>query len=339
MCLRFDEDQQIAEVGRRLGRSELATCSILTLRTSGPRRRLGASGPTWKPRLTMLKEERSRRGEAPVVARKHWEVGMSVLARNNVRVSGRGTTPLVFAHGYGCDQNMWRLVAPAFEDRYKIVLFDHVGSGQSDLSAYDPSKYSSLQGYADDILEICEELDLHHGIFVGHSVSAMIGVLAAIKEPDRFDRLILVGPSARYINDGDYVGGFSEEEIQELLAFQDANYLGWSRNMAPAIMGNPDRPELGAELTNSFCRTDPDVARQFAAVTFLSDNRDDLPRVEARTLVLQSREDVIAPLPVGDYVQRHLPDSRMVILDAAGHCPHLSAPEQTIAAMEAFLRE
>lgn len=262
---------------------------------------------------------------------------MSVLERNNVRVFGRGTTPLFFAHGYGCDQNMWRLITPAFEDRYRIVQFDHVGSGKSDLSAYDPVKYSSLQGYADDILEICAALDVSHGVFVGHSVSAMIGILAAIKEPNRFDRLVLVGPSPRYIDDAGYVGGFSEGEIQELLAFQEANYLGWSRSLAPTIMGNPDRPDLEEELTNSFCRTDPAVAKQFAAVTFLSDNRADLAQLGARALILQSQEDVIAPLDVGEYVHRHLPNSELAILDARGHCPHLSAPEQTIAAMESFL--
>lgn len=264
---------------------------------------------------------------------------MSVLRRNNVRVLGRGSSPLMFAHGYGCDQNMWRLVTPAFEAQYRIVLFDHVGSGQSDLSTYDPVRYSALQGYADDVLEICAALDLNHGVFVGHSVSAMIGILAALKEPDRFDRLILVGPSPRYIDDAGYVGGFSEVDIQELLAFQEANYLGWSRNLAPAIMGNPDRPELADELTNSFCRTDPTVAKQFAAVTFLSDNRADLPQLRARALVLQCQEDVIAPVSVGEFVHRTLPDSRLVILNATGHCPHLSAPDQTIAAMASFLSE
>jgi sigma-B regulation protein RsbQ len=264
---------------------------------------------------------------------------MSVLERNNVRVFGQGTTPLVFAHGYGCDQNMWRLITPAFEDRYRIVLFDHVGSGRSDLSAYDPAKYSSLQGYADDILEICEALDINHGVFVGHSVSAMIGVLAAIKEPERFDRLVLIGPSPRYIDDDGYTGGFSETEIQELLAFQEANYLGWSRTLAPAIMGNPEQPELAEELTNSFCRTDPAVAKQFAAVTFLSDNRADLPRLGARALVLQCQEDIIAPPAVGEYVHRRLPDSALVILDARGHCPHLSGPRETIAAIESFLSD
>jgi sigma-B regulation protein RsbQ len=262
---------------------------------------------------------------------------MSVLSRNNVTVTGNGGTPMLFAHGYGCDQNMWRLVAPAFTDTHRVILFDHVGAGQSDLSAYDRDKYHSLHGYADDLLEICDELDVRHGVFVGHSVSAMIGVLAAIKEPDRFDHLVLVGPSPRYINDDDYIGGFTEQDIRELLEFQDSNFLGWSSALAPVIMSNGDRPELADELHNSFCRTDPAIAKQFAAVTFLSDNRADLPQVPVRSLVLQCQHDAIAPMAVGEYVQRHLPDAELVVLNATGHCPHLSAPGETIAAIQDFL--
>lgn len=263
---------------------------------------------------------------------------MSVIQRNNVSVTGSGTTPMLFVHGYGCDQHMWRLVAPAFAESYKIVLIDQVGAGQSDLSAYDRVKYSSLQGYADDILEICAELDLNGVIFVGHSVSAMIGILAAIKEPERFSRLILVGPSPRYIDDGDYIGGFSRADIEELLDFQQSNYLGWSSQVAPMIMGNADRPELGEELTNSFCRTNPDIAKQFAAVTFLSDNRADLSRLRVPSLILQCHDDVIAPMVVGDYVHSHTPHSTLVTMEATGHCPQLSAPGETIAAIQAFLR-
>lgn len=264
---------------------------------------------------------------------------MSVLERNNVTVTGTGTQPMLFAHGYGCDQQMWRLITPEFAESHKLVLFDHVGAGKSDLSAYDRVKYGSLQGYADDILEICAELDLRNVVFVGHSVSAVIGLLAAIKEPQRFDRLVLVGPSPRYINDDGYVGGFTREEIDGLLEFQDSNYLGWSSTLAPVIMGNPDRPELAEELTNSFCRTDPEIAKQFAAVTFLSDNRDDLPKVTIPALVIQCREDAIAPMEVGEYVHRNLADSELAVLNATGHCPHLSAPEETIAAIKAFLAE
>jgi sigma-B regulation protein RsbQ len=262
----------------------------------------------------------------------------AVLRRNNVKVIGRGQQPMLFAHGYGCDQNMWRFITPAFEDRYKIVLFDHVGHGQSDASAFDPIRYGSLNDYADDVLAICRELDLTNVIFVGHSVSAMIGALAAIKEPERFDRLVLIGPSPRYINDGDYVGGFKQEDIEGLLDFLDSNHLGWSSTMAPVIMGNADRPELGEELANSFCRTDPEIAKHFARVTFLSDNRADLPRVNTKALILQCSQDAIAPEAVGRYMHATLNGSEFVLMKATGHCPNLSAPEETIAAMEAFLR-
>ncbi|HEY0736432.1 MAG TPA: alpha/beta hydrolase [Herpetosiphonaceae bacterium] len=262
---------------------------------------------------------------------------MSVLKRHNVNVTGQGQQPMLFAHGFGCDQNMWRFVAPAFEDTYKVVLFDYVGAGQSDLSAYDPTKYGTLDGYADDVLEICHALDLTNVVFVGHSVSAMIGILAAIKEPARFDKLVLVGPSPCYINDGDYVGGFEREDIDELLEALEANYLGWSSGMAPVIMGNADRPELGQELTNSFCRTHPEIARQFARATFLSDNRADLPRLKTKSLILQCSHDVIAPETVGRYLHQTLVDSSFVMLKATGHCPNLSAPEETIAAMKTFL--
>jgi sigma-B regulation protein RsbQ len=260
-----------------------------------------------------------------------------VSLRNNVNVFGKGTQPMLFAHGYGCDQTMWRLVTPAFEDEYKIVLFDHVGAGRSDLKAYNRGKYRSLRGYADDIVEICTELELKDVLFVGHSVSATIGILAAIKRPDLFDRLILIGPSPCYIDSGNYVGGFTREQIDELLDFQDSNFLGWSSTFAPIIMGTPDQPELIQELTNSFCRTDPDIAKQFAAVTFLSDNRGDLEQLQVPALILQCRQDAIAPVTVGEYVHQHLPGSEFVILDATGHCPHLSSPDQTVAAMKAYL--
>jgi sigma-B regulation protein RsbQ len=263
----------------------------------------------------------------------------AVLKRNNVKVFGQGQQPMIFAHGYGCDQNMWRFITPAFEDRYKIVLFDHVGHGQSDAGAFDRTRYGSLDGYADDVLAICQELDLKDVVFVGHSVSAMIGALAAIKEPERFDRLVLIGPSPRYINDGDYLGGFKQEDIEGLLDFLDSNHLGWSTTMAPVIMGNPERPELGEELTNSFCRTEPEIAKHFARVTFLSDNRADLPNVRTRALILQCSQDAIAPEAVGRYMHQNLRDSEFVQLSATGHCPNLSAPEETIAAMEAFLRD
>jgi sigma-B regulation protein RsbQ len=263
---------------------------------------------------------------------------MSVVQRNNVTVHGvPDGQPMLFAHGFGCDQNMWRFVWPAFEDAYRIVLFDHVGAGGSDASAFDEDRHADLTGYADDMLEICEELDLRDIVFVGHSVSAMIGALAAAARPDRFARLVLVGPSPRYIDDDGYVGGFTREDIDGLLGSLASNYLGWSSAMAPVIMGNADRPELGEELTNSFCRADPAIAEHFARTTFLSDNRADLARVTTPTLVLQCSDDVIAPRAVGEYVHGQLSDSRFVVLDATGHCPNLSAPEATVAAIRAFL--
>jgi len=264
---------------------------------------------------------------------------MDIDKRNNIHRFGQGVQPMLFAHGYGCDQHMWRMITPAFADNYKLVLFDHVGAGQSDLTAYDPVKYNTLAGYAQDVLEICAAFDLTNVIFVGHSVSAMIGVLAAIQAPEHFARLILIGPSPRYINDGDYVGGFTRSDIEGLLELLDSNHLGWSAAMAPVIMGNADRPELSEELTNSFCRTDPEIARHFARVTFLADNRADLPKLKTPALILQCRQDVIAPNAIGNYMQEQLWDSRLTLLNATGHCPHLSAPAETIAAIKAFLAE
>jgi sigma-B regulation protein RsbQ len=242
----------------------------------------------------------------------------------------------MLANGFGCDQNMWRLVAPVLAEDFRIVLFDHVGSGQAEPSAWQPDRYAALDGYVDDILRICHSLELNDVVFVGHSVSAMMGVLAAIAEPERFRELILIGPSPRYIDDAAYRGGFSKSDIDELLESLESNYLGWSAAMAPVIMGNPDRPELGQELTNSFCRTDPQAARVFARTTFLSDNRADLARVTVPTLILQCSSDVIAPPEVGAYVHAQIPDSTLVTLQATGHCPHLSAPAATIAAIRSF---
>ncbi len=262
---------------------------------------------------------------------------MKPSTRNNVLFTGKGQTPILFAHGYGCDQNMWRYVTPAFETDYKMVLFDHVGHGRSSASAFNRDRYATLEGYADDVIEICEELGLQDTIFVGHSVSAMIGILAALKAPHLFDKLVLIGPSPRYINDDGYTGGFKQEDIEGLLDFLDSNHLGWSTTMAPVIMGNPERPEFGAELSNSFCNTDPEIAKAFARVTFLSDNRADLPKLKKKCLILQCSSDAIAPEEVGRYVHEKLANSELVIMKATGHCPNLSAPEETIAAIKAFL--
>ena len=263
---------------------------------------------------------------------------VDVLARNNVTVTGRADGPtVVFAHGFGCDQLMWRYVAPAFEATCRVVLLDHVGAGGADATAYDPVRHGRLEGYAQDVVEVVEALDGPPVVFVGHSVSAMIGVLAAAERPELFDRLVLVGPSPRYVDDEGYRGGFSQEEIDELLETMDGNYLGWSQHIAPVIMGVPERPELGQELTSSFCRSDPGIARRFARTTFLSDNRADLARVTTPALVLQSREDVIAPPEVGRYVADALPRGELVVLDSTGHCPNLSAPDQVVAALRRWL--
>ena len=263
---------------------------------------------------------------------------IDVLTRNNVKVLGHGTRPMLFAHGFGCDQHMWRFVAPAFEPDHRVVLFDYVGSGRSDLSAYDPERYATLDGYARDVLDVCESLDLRDIVFVGHSVSAMIGILAARQAPERFARLVLVGPSPRYLNDPpSYVGGFERSDIEELLETMDRNYLGWANQLAPAIMQNAERPELGEELTESFCSTDPVIARRFAQATFLADNRADLPGVRVPSLILQCSQDMIAPLTVGEYLQRELPGSTLRVMAATGHCPHLSAPDETVALMREYL--
>ena len=225
-------------------------------------------------------------------------MSQNIFARNNVKVFGKGTQPMLFAHGFGCDQNMWRFLTPAFEDDYRIVLLDYVGAGKSDWSAYLPERYASLEGYAQDILDVCEALDLSDLIFVGHSVSGVIGMLAAIREPARFDRLILVSPSPRYLNDlPEYVSGFEKSDIEGLLQMMEKNYMGWAHYLAPVVMGAPQQPDLEQELEHSFCSTDPGIARRFAEVTFFGDNRDDLPRVPVPSLILQCTEDMLLIAP------------------------------------------
>lgn len=260
-----------------------------------------------------------------------------IKSRNNVNQFGNGSQPMMFAHGYGCDQNMWRFVTPAFEEDYHIILFDHTGSGRSDEDEYDFEKYSSLQGYAEDVIQICEELNLEDVLFVGHSVSAIIGVLAATERPDLFSKLIMIGPSPRYINDDDYYGGFSKKDIEELIETLESNFLGWSSSITPMIAGNPDKPEAAEELHNSFCRMNPDIAKHFAKVTFLADNRDDLSGVSVPSLIIQCDPDMIAPLEVGKYVHEQMQNNALVLIHASGHCPHLTAPELTIDTIKSYL--
>ena len=261
----------------------------------------------------------------------------SVKARNNVKSFGNGKQVMLFAHGFGCDQNMWRFITPSFENKYRIVLFDYVGAGKSELASYNPERYSSLQGYAQDVLEVCEALELSEVIFVGHSVSGMIGLLAAVERPDYFSRIIMVGPSPCYINDEDYVGGFERRDIEGLLETMEKNYIGWANFLAPAIMANGDKPELGEELTESFCSTDPVIAHQFAKATFFSDNRRDLSKLKTPSLILQCSEDIIAPVEVGNYLHENIKNSAIRIMKATGHCPHMSAPEETVQLINEYL--
>ena len=262
---------------------------------------------------------------------------MSLQVRNNVHVSGQGGATMLFSHGFGCDQTMWRYLAPAFEDRFRVITYDLVGSGRSDLAAYDRTRYASLHGYAEDLLEILDAFATGPVILVGHSVSAMIGMLATIKAPERFVAQVMVAPSACYINHPGYVGGFDQGDIDELLETMEANYMGWSSSLAPAIMGAPGRPTLREELTDSFCRNDPDIAKHFARVTFLSDHRADLPQSSTPALVLQCSEDLIAPRSAGEYLARHLPHCELHVIDNIGHCPHMSAPTASSRAIDAFL--
>lgn len=263
----------------------------------------------------------------------------NILARNNVKVFGHGTQPVMFAHGFGCGQNMWRFMTPAFEENYKIVLFDYVGSGKSDIKAYNPRRYGDLSGYADDVIEICDALDLKDVIFVGHSVSGMIGALASVKRPELFAHLIQIVPSPCYINDaaGGYTGGFERADIEGLLDMMDKNYIAWANFLAPVIMKNADRPELGKELEESFCSTDPEIARRFAEATFYSDNRADVAKVKTPSLIIQLTDDAIAPVAVGEFLHKNMPSSTLRLMEASGHCPHMSHPQETIGIIKEYL--
>ena len=301
------------------------------------KRSLTTSGRDLWQDTTIVRSALSRTARQIIVPGSTERSCMNVSKRNNVRVGGSGDETMVFVHGFGCDQNMWRLMEPIYAPRYRTVLLDLVGSGQSDVSAYDSNKYSTLRGYAADLLEVIAETAKGPVILVGHSVSAMIGMLANLEDPLRFSAQIMVGPSPCYINDGDYVGGFERKDIDGLLDALESNNLGWSSNMAPAIMGAPEQPQLAVELTNSFCRTDPEIAKQFARVTFLSDHRAELPRLTTDTLVLQCTDDIIAPVAVGEYMHRVLPRGTLSLIDNVGHCPHLSAPSASCDAIDGFL--
>lgn len=280
----------------------------------------------------------TRKFNNKIATLKNLPMNIDIASRNNINQTGNGTPPIVFAHGYGCDQKMWRFITPAFEKDYQVILFDHVGSGKSDESAYNFEKYSTLKGYAKDLIEICDELQLQKVIFVGHSVSTMIGVLAATERPDLFDKLILIGPSPCYINSNGYFGGFNRQDIDELVTTLESNYLGWSSFITPLIIGNQAMPEYAEELKNSFCSMNPAIAKHFARVTFLGDNREDLTKVTTPALIIQCHPDVIAPVQVGEFVHKNIAASKYVLLNSAGHCPHLTAPFQVIAVIQSFLK-
>ena len=261
----------------------------------------------------------------------------NILQKNNVTVTGKGDQVMLFAHGFGCSQDAWRRITSAFANDYKLILFDYIGAGKSDNTAYDKTRYSTLDGYADDILKICQELNIKNAIFIGHSVSCMIGALAAIKEPTVFKKLIFIGPSASYLNDTGYTGGFEKEDIDSLLEIMENDFTGWTKLMAPKVMGQPDHPELTEEIENFFCATDHEILKDFARVTFLSDNRKDLPAIPVESITLQCSDDIIAPLTAGQFIKDTAPGNKLIQLRATGHCPHMSEPEETIAAIKSVL--
>lgn len=261
----------------------------------------------------------------------------NIVVRNNVKVFGQGDQPIIFAHGFGWDQNMWRFITPAFMDKYQIILFDYVGSGNSDIGAYSSEKYQTLQGYVQDLLDIIETLSLQNSIFVGHSISAMIGLLASIQHPNYFKKLIMIGPSPCYLNDDGYQGGFERSDIAELLDMMEMNFAGWASYMAPIAMSNPEQPTLTQELKQTFIAADPIIAKEFAEVTFLSDHRSDLSKGTVPSLIIQCSEDSIVPIGVGDYLHQHLKNSTLQLMKAKGHYPHISHPNETIQCITDFL--
>jgi sigma-B regulation protein RsbQ len=263
-----------------------------------------------------------------------------IIFRNNVNILGKGTKSIIFAPGFGCDQNVWKSVAEAFEKDYQVILFDYVGLGRSDIHAYDSKRYSSLAGYAQDVLDVCKALDLKDTIFVGHSVGSMIGALASLSHPEYFSRLVMIGPSPYYLNDPPhYYGGFEKEELLGLIDMMDKNYIGWANVFASTVTNNPERHEVKRQLEERFCSTDPIIAREFAEAAFFADNRSDLKKVTVPALILQCSNDIIAPLAVGEYIHHHLPNSLLKIMDATGHCPHMSHPEETIRLISQYLNE
>lgn len=254
-----------------------------------------------------------------------------ILKRNNVNIIGKGEKTIVFGHGLACDQKIWDTILPYFEEDYQIVLYDYVGSGDSDFSAFDTERYSTMHGYAKDLLEILEAIDVGEVIFVGHSVSAMIGILASIEKPEYFENLILIGSSPRYLNEHpNYHGGYDESDIEELITMMEMNFSGWATLAAANFMNNPDRPLLTEQLIEVYNEEDPAMMKSFAEVVFLSDHRQDLPEVTIPSLIMQCSEDSIVPLESAEYLHKHLKNSKLIVMEATGHYPQISYPEETV---------
>ena len=251
----------------------------------------------------------------------------SIMQRNNVHLLGNGNQTMIFAHGFGSDQTAWRHQIATFASEYRIVLFDHVGAGKSDFSAYSPRRYSSLYSYAEDLLDLCAELKLNQCILVGHSVSGMVSLLAALVEPQCFSKLIFLSASPRYLNDVGYIGGFEQSDLDALYAAMSSNYYAWASGFAPLVMGNPDKPELATEFANTLAAIRPDIAQAVARVIFQSDHRTELPRLTVPTVILQSNNDIAVPPEVGRYMADKIPNSQLIPIFATGHLPHLSAPD------------
>ncbi|WP_334063868.1 alpha/beta fold hydrolase [Alteromonas genovensis] len=261
-----------------------------------------------------------------------------IIKRNNVRFFGNGEVTLLLAHGFGCDQRMWDHLIPYLENDYKIVLFDYVGCGQSDLSAFDKKRYSQLSGYAKDVEEICDALSLSNVIFIGHSVSSTIGMHAAIERPDLISKLIMICPSPCFLNlPPDYMGGFEKDDLEELINLMDKNYLGWASYFAPLVVGEGHDESVKQEMEDSFCSTDPSYAKPFAKATFFADDRYLMPKLGTPTLILQSQDDSLASVEVGRYMNKAIEHSKLIVLEAKGHCLHMTTPEQVACAIGEFL--
>ncbi|WP_316806398.1 alpha/beta hydrolase [Pedobacter agri] len=261
----------------------------------------------------------------------------TILIRNNVKILGQGSQVIMFAHGFGCAQSSWKYITDAFLEDYRVILFDYVGSGQSDQNQYDYHKYSTLEGYACDVIDIIEALGLKDIIFVGHSVSSMIGMIAALQIPESFKKLIFIGPSPRYLNDRDYIGGFESADIESIFTQIAEDYVGWTKGISPAVMDKAEQPELADFLQECFEETEPSIALAFAMATFKADYRHQIKNLRVPSLTLQSSNDMMAPQSAGEYIHQNTRDNFLVVMKATGHFPHISEPKETIREIKDFI--